>query len=686
MTSIGIICFLERETIKHFTDNELQEYEYNFNELKNNNNYVKARGVLDNIDKFDAGFFGYNPSDANLTDPQHRIWLETTWHALENAGCDPYTYKGPIGVFAGGYINSYLLNNVLRDSKRLENFIRLRTAESFQVMTASDIAFLPTKTAYQFNLKGPALNIQTACSTSLVSIIEACKSLYSFEADICIAGGVCILTPQETGYIFQEGAIPSPDGHCRPFDAEAKGTVFSNGVGVVVLKRLDDAIDDKDNIIAVVDGWALNNDGNKKVSFTAPSVDGQKEAILAAHSFAGISAEQIGYIETHGTATKLGDPIEIAALTQAFSRSTDKKQFCGIGSVKSNIGHTDAAAGVASFIKACLIAKHKIIPPTLHYKSPNPFINFENSPFFVVDKLKKWESTNKLIIGVSSFGIGGTNAHLLLEEPPIISENKTALKSSSKTYILPFSAKSSFSLSKMKEDFKNLILNNNQIDIDNLAFTLWNGRTHMKYRSSVVLSDLIQQKLIFNDAVLNENLTSIAFMFPGQGAQYFQMGKSLYDENEDFKKIVDEGLELFKSETGQDLKQVLFNENISSTGENKLSETSFTQPALFIIEYALAKVLIDRGIVPSYFIGHSIGEYVAACLSEVFDFQSALRIVIKRGQLMQKMKGGKMFVAFTSFNKLQTISSNLFEIAAENAPENCTISFENEILMRLNCF
>ncbi|MGQ1787243.1 beta-ketoacyl synthase N-terminal-like domain-containing protein [Saccharicrinis sp. GN24d3] len=667
-----------KETIKHFTDEELRNSEINFDELKKDPKFIGARGVLDNIDKFDAKFFDFSPYDATNTDPQHRVWLETVWDAFENAGCDPITSKEAIGVFAGGYINTYLLNNILRDPNKLENFIRLRTTESFQIMTGNDISFLPTKTAYKFNLRGPAINVQTACSTSLVAISQACQSLFSYESDICVAGGVCILTPQETGYIHQEGAIPSPDGHCRPFDEEANGTVFSNGVGVVILKRLEDAIKDKDHIYAVVNGWALNNDGNKKVSYTAPSVDGQAEAILMAQGFNEVSAEDIGYVEAHGTATNLGDPIEITALTKAFARSTSKKQYCGIGSVKSNIGHTDAAAGIASFIKVCLAAYNKIIPASLNYNKPNPHIDFKNTPFFVADKPIEWNSDKKLIMGISSFGLGGTNSHVIVEEPP---HNHEEIETPPKNYILPFSAKSASALQERKKSVLEFVKNHPKIRIDDLAHTLWNGRNHMKYRSSVVvksMDELLSGDIKFDTKVSDENTNSITFMFPGQGAQYYRMGYEFYQVNDEFKSLVDQGFSLLKEETGINLGELLFRAPTPEEAEKKLVETSLTQPALFIVEYAMAKSLLKKDIEPKYLIGHSIGEYAAACIAGIFDFESALRIVIKRGQLMQSMQPGKMIAALCSKDKLIAIGNSLFEVAAENAPTNCTISFEVE--------
>ena len=333
-----------KESITFFSDDELAQFEYDFETINKNANYVKARGKIDNVDKWDPAFFNITPKDASIMDPQLRLWLSNTWHALEDAGLNPFSYEGKIGVFAGCNLNTYLLNNVLRDQESYESYIRLRSPEIFQSYINNDPMFLATRTAYFYNLKGPAISLQTACSTSLVAISQACTSLLSYESDVCVAGGVTVNVPQETGYIYQEGAIVSPDGHCRSFDKNSKGTVFGNGAGTVILKRLDDAIANNDRIYSVIQGWSINNDGNNKVGFTAPSIEGQQKAIASAHSFANIHPDDICYIEAHGTATPLGDPIEVTALTKAFNEKTNNKQYCGIGSVKSNIGHLDAAA------------------------------------------------------------------------------------------------------------------------------------------------------------------------------------------------------------------------------------------------------------------------------------------------------------------------------------------------------
>ena len=460
-----------KETIKRFSDEELSKVEYKFDEIKDDPNYVRAKGVMNDIDKFDSEFFGIPPREAARTDPQHRVWLETTWEAFEDAGCDPLTYQGRISVFAGGFSNTYLLNNVLRNTEIRENYIRQRFSDSFQLFTGNDVSFIPTKTAYQFNLKGAAVNIQTTCSTSLVAIAEACQSLYVHKSDICIAGAICISVPQETGYMYQDGSIYSPEGVVRPFDAKAKGTVFSNGVGVVVLKRLEDAVRDNDRIYAVVRGWATNNDGNNKLSYTAPSIDGQSEVISMAQSFANISPEELGYVEAHGTGTQLGDPIEFSGLKRAFEAKTNKKQFCGIGSVKGNIGHTDVSAGVAAFIKTCLIAYHKTIPPSINFSTPNPHINFEDSPFYIQKDIKEWKDEKPLIMGVSSFGIGGTNVHAIVEEPPLAKKDFNGKPEWPS--ILVLSAKTENTLAQRTQDLKEFFNEKPDVNIHNAAYTLF---------------------------------------------------------------------------------------------------------------------------------------------------------------------------------------------------------------------
>lgn len=375
-------------------------------------NYVKAASILDDVESFDASFFGITPREAEVMDPQQRVFLECAWEALEHSGYDPTICKSAIGLFAGARTNTYLFN--LFSNRQLSE-----TMDAFEIGLGNDLAFLPARVSHKLNLRGPSCAVHTACSTSLVAVHLACQSLLIDECQMALAGGIAINIPQRTGYLYQPGSIVSPDGHCRPFDAQAQGTIFGSGVGIVVLKRLADALDDRDSIHAVIKGSAINNDGSYKATFTSPSVYGQAEVISEALANAGVAAETISYVETHGTGTLLGDPIEIRALTKAFHTSTDKKQFCAIGSVKSNVGHLDAAAGVASLIKTVLALKHRQLPPSLHYQTPNPKCEFSESPFYVNGSLVEWEGAGGVRrAGVSSFGVGGTNAHLIVEEPP----------------------------------------------------------------------------------------------------------------------------------------------------------------------------------------------------------------------------------------------------------------------------
>ncbi|OYE06089.1 type I polyketide synthase, partial [Nostoc sp. 'Peltigera membranacea cyanobiont' 232] len=394
------------ESISWLTDEELINSGVSL-DLLNHPNYVKASSVLSDIELFDANFFAYSAKEAELIDPQQRLFLELAWEAVEKAGYDPQTYNGLIGVYGGVGMSRYLLNNLY------PNHQLLATIDPIQLGISNDKDFLPTRVAYKLNLTGPAVNVQTACSTSLVAVHVACQSLLNGECDIALAGGVTLSIPQKIGYLHQEGMILSPDGHCRTFDAKAQGTIAGSGAGIVVLKRLKDAISDRDYIHAIIKGSAINNDGAMKVGYTAPSVSGQAAVIGEAQALAGVDAETISYIEAHGTATPLGDPIEIAALTQAFNQTTDKKGFCAIGSLKTNLGHLDTAAGVAGLIKTVLALQHKMLPPSLHYQTPNPKIDFANSPFYVNTTLTEWKTNNTpRRAGVSSFGMGGTNAHV----------------------------------------------------------------------------------------------------------------------------------------------------------------------------------------------------------------------------------------------------------------------------------
>lgn len=671
------------EAISFFSDDEL-EIIPNSNpdsELK----FVKARGVLEDAEKFDAEFFGFNPKEASIMDPQHRVFLECCWNALEDSGYVPEKFNGSIGIFAGSSLNTYLIYNILSDRNKQEELANSYQIADYTTLTGNDNGFLTTKVAYKLGLKGPAINVQTACSTSLVAIGQAYQSLVTGQCDMALAGGVSISFPQKRGYYFVDGSIGSVDGHCKPFDADATGTVFSSGAGVVVLKRLDDAIRDGDSIYAVIKSVALNNDGSDKAGYMTPSIDGQTEVILKAQQIAGVNPETIKYIETHGTGTPVGDPIEVTALEKAFRISTDKKQFCGIGSVKSNVGHTDAAAGVTGFIKTALALKHRTIPPTLHFKKPNPRFNFSKSPFYVVDKLIRIEENSYPVrAAVSAFGVGGTNAHAILEE---FIDNETKSNEQSKKQLLIVSAKNENSLKANATVLADYLLSNPNDNLNDIAFTLQEGRKEFEWRQFVIASDSAEAEKLLRNAVganLNKSKVNfnernhLVFMFPGQGAQYVNMGKGLYNNESLFKHTVDECSEILKPHLDLDIRELLFPEIINENSAKKLEQTVYTQPSLFIIEYALAKLFISYGIKPNSMIGHSVGDYVAACFADVFSLEDALFILSKRAKLMQQQKPGSMLSVRSSEEEIKKILDNDIAIAAINSPNLIVLSGETE--------
>lgn len=652
-------------------------------QLKADPNYVKAKGIIKDADQFDAEFFGINPREAEIMDPQQRIFLELAWSALEAAGCDPDTYKGSIGVFAGAGTNTYFANNV---SKRQD---LIEALGAFQTMVANEKDFLTTRASYKLNLKGPSVNIYTACSTSLVAVAHAFHSLVSYQCDLAIAGGISLNVPQNSGYLHQEGGMLSNDGHCRPFDSEAQGTVFGNGAGVVALKRLEDAIADRDCIYATLKGVAMNNDGAGKVSFAAPSVDGQAEAIATAQAFAGVTPETISYIETHGTATPLGDPIEIEALTQVFRAQTQKKQFCAIGSIKSNFGHAVAAAGVAGLIKTALSLHHKLIPPTLHFQKPNPKIDFANSPFYVNATLSEWKAgPTPRRAGVSSFGVGGTNAHVILEEAPL----REPSGPSRLWQLLLLSAKSQTALDAATANLREHLKQHPDLNLADVAYTLKIGRKAFNHRRFVVCSSSEAAIEALETLPPQQSATRhteakqrpVALMFPGQGSQYVNMGLSLYESEAVFRDVVDECAELLKPHLGRDLREVLYPRGHDPEAEAALlRQTCLTQPALFVIEYALAQLWMSWGIEPQATIGHSIGEFVSACLAGVFSLADALMLVATRGRLMQELPAGAMLSVALPAETLGKRLPSEVAIAAINGPSLCVASGPTEAIAAL---
>ena len=686
------------ESISFFTDEEVISAGSNPDVLKDSN-YVKAGGVLEDIELFDASFFGFTPREAEITDPQHRLFLECVWEALESAGYNSETYTGQIGLFAGVNLSSYLFFNIY--SHIYPNWNLIKPAEVFQIFIGNEKDHLPTQISYKLNFRGPSVNVQTTCSTSLVAVHLACQSLLNGESDIALAGGVSIQLPQKVGYSYEEGGIVSADGHCRAFDAKAGGTIFSNGLGVVALKRLEDAVGDRDYIHAVIKASAINNDGSLKVGYTAPSVDGQRQVILEALALAGVEPETISYIETHGTGTSLGDPIEMTALTQAFRSSTDKKGFCGIGSVKTNVGHLNTAAGITGLIKTVQALKHKQIPPSLNFEQPNPQIDFANSPFYVNTTLSEWKSNGTpRRAGVSSFGIGGTNAHVILEEAPIVGQgSKRGLEQGRGYQLLVLSAKTDLALETATQNLAQHLQQHPDITLPDVAYTLQVGRRTFDYRRMVVCHDL-------NDAV--EVLTTldpqrvfthnqkpchrpVVFMFSGQGAQYVNMGRELYEVEPTFREQVDICADILKPLLGLDIRRILYpteQETLAASGQ--LQQTAITQPALFVIEYALAKLWMEWGVHPEAMIGHSIGEYVAATLAGVFSLEDALALVTTRGQLMQQLPSGSMLAVPLPEKDVQhlldveTLHPKVLQLAAINGPSSCVVSGKTEAIEALH--
>jgi len=660
----------EKETTHFFTDQELDPSIPE--DIRNDPDYVKARGIIDNTDKFDPAFFGINPKVAELMDPQQRVFLEIAWEALESAGYLPQNYAGSIGVFTGCGNNTYYMNNVITQKDLIEK------VGSFQVMTLNEKDYIAMRTAYELNLKGPAVSVFSACSTSLLAISQAVESLRKGQCDIVLAGGITITVPVKSGYVYQEGAMFSKNGHTRSFDAGAHGTVFSDGAGVVLLKNREDAERDGDTIYALIKGVGLNNDGAGKGSFTAPNAEGQAGAIAMAIEDAGIEASSISYIEAHGTATPLGDPIEIEGLNIAFGPQTEK-QFCAIGSIKSNMGHLTHAAGVAGFIKTTLALHNKVIPASLFYEKPNPNIDFKNSPFFVNSTYRNWETNKIRRAGVSSFGVGGTNVHVILEEYQSVLKDSTP---GNKSQLISWSAKTEGSVNKYAEKLSDYLQKNQDKDIADVAYTLQSTRQDFNIRRFIIASgmeDLISKlqpgtKNPAETKALKESATEVVFVFPGQGSQYVNMGLGLYKQEPVFRQAVDDCAALLIPYLKEDIRAVIYPENQDKKAEEKLKNTYYTQPALFVIEYALAKLWMSWGILPAALTGHSIGEFVAAHISGVFNLKDALKIVAARARMISELPAGSMLAVRSEADKMASLLPAGLSLAAINSPNLCVIS------------
>ncbi|WP_434177916.1 beta-ketoacyl synthase N-terminal-like domain-containing protein [Bacillus stercoris] len=650
-----------KESISFFTDEELKASGID-DQLLKHPDYVKAKGIIKDSDMFDADFFQYSSREAELMDPQFRLLHECAWEALEDAGCDPERTTGKIGVYTGTSPN---LEWITRFAGKLDG------TEQFSSMLLNDREFFSTQLAYKLNLHGPSITMQTACSTSLVNIGAACQALQNGACDAALAGGVTVSTPLRSGYVYQDGMIQSPDGHCRPFDEDAGGTVFGDGAGIVVLKRYEDAVKEGHSIYAVIKGVGMNNDGSRKVGFTAPSVEGQAEVLKHAYENAGIDPNTVGYIEAHGTGTKMGDPIEMEALNQVFK--SDRPMSIPIGSVKSNVGHLNSAAGIAGLFKAVLSLKHKTILPSLNYTTPNPHIHFDQTPFYVNTEATYWkESADPRRAGVSSFGIGGTNAHIVLEE-----ERESGREADeSQRHLLVLSAKTDTALERMTNRLKEFLRTHPNVPLEDVAYTLQVGRKQFSYRKSVVLSKSTEWESGAElTAYQKHSGRPTAFMFSGQGSQYIDMMKDLYEAEPVFQSEADRCFAFVQRSHQIDLKAIVFPE---SNDGAKLTETAVVQPLLFIFEYALAKLLQSAGISPDYMIGHSIGEYTAACLSGVFSLEAALTLVMERGRLMQQLESGAMISVQLSEKELEPLLTDSLSLAAVNAHDLCVVSGKSE--------
>jgi amino acid adenylation domain-containing protein len=635
-------------------------------EQRNDPAYVAARGVIDGVEDFDAAFFGISPREAELMDPQQRIFLELCWECMERGGYVPDTHDGPVGVFGGMHNATYFQRHV---STRPDLVDKLG---AFQVMLGNEKDYLATRVAHKLNLTGPAISMNTACSTSLVAICQAFDALRSGQCDMALAGGSSITCPPRSGYVAQEGSMLSPDGHTRSFDADAQGTVFSDGAAVVLLKRLSDALRDDDPIYAVIRGAAVNNDGGIKASFTAPSSAGQAAVITMALDRAGVDARSISYVETHGTATPLGDPIEIEGLTLAFRQSTEDRGFCAVGSLKSNVGHLVMAAGAAGVIKTALSLSERQLPPSLHLRATNPKIDFANSPFVVNDALRSWPADRgPLRAGVSSFGVGGTNAHVILEEPPL--REPTDITPGPQLVLL--SARSTTALGNAATRLGDHLAAQPYANLADVAWTLATGRKVFAQRTHIVAGSTEDAVTRLRDAPTMRAASNpppgMVFMFPGQGAQYAGMGRELHATEPAFRAALDECAQALHDVLGFDLRDRLFADDAEA-----LRATELTQPAIFAIEYALAQLWISLGIHPVAMIGHSVGEFVAAVIAGVMSLADGARLVARRGSLMQALPRGSMLSVRMGASPLGARLPAGLSLAAENAPNACVVSGE----------
>lgn len=659
----GITFFTEEDLARH----GIPEEEYSAEK------YVKAGALLEGYERFDNDFFDVNPREAELMDPQQRIFLQTCYEALEEAGYCTGNADAVIGVYGGSSMNSFMIHNLMNNKE----FTNEHKALQHIFIHGNINDYLCTKVSYKLNLNGPSMSVQSACSTSATATYLAYQALLNYDCDIALAGGVSVRVPHYAGYSVVEGGIFSSDGHCRAFDNDSDGTIFGNGVGVIALKRLNDAIQDNDNIIAIIRGAGLNNDGNLKVGYSAPSVKGQRDAIIQALDFAEVEPEEIGYVEMHGTGTKLGDVIEIKAIDSAYKQYTTKTGYCPIGSVKANIGHLNAASGIASIIKTALVVNKGIIPPIAAFRTQNKEILFSETPFYVNTELKEWDD-NKRIAGVSSFGIGGTNVHFIMENY----EKEDVKEINNKHYLFQISGKTEIATINNAANMLKYLQSEQTCSLNDISKTLINGRRSYNYRIGIAADskeDLIHklQLRVKNYDIHNANdHKKVVFMFPGQGVQYPGMLKGLYNASAFFREKIDAYFNIFASKVDYSVEPYKF-------FEEETNNTAIVQPALFIWEYVIAEYLQQLGIKPDIVLGHSLGEFTAACVAKVFSVEDVITILIKRGELANRSKEGRMISINLSSDAVKEFLEIDISLSVVNSDSNCVLSGSIDAIDRL---
>lgn len=677
------------DSISHFDRAELEDFVSA--EDRASPSYVPARSVLDGVDRFDASFFGMKPREAELTDPQQRVFLEICWEAFEDAGYAPAS-NPLVGVFAGASLNTYFLRHVLQNRAAVEDFTSQFQVGRYTELLGALNDFVSTRVSYKLGLTGPSLSVATACSTSLTAVTLACQSLLMQQCDMALAGGVSITFPQRRGYVYSDGGMAAPDGVCRPFDKDAAGTVFGHGAGVVLLKRYEDAVRDRDNIYAVILGYGVNNDGSGKVGFTAPSRDGQANAMAAAYAMADIDPATIGYVEAHGTATPLGDPIEVAALASLLGPGGPGALPCHLGSVKGNVGHLDAAAGVTGLIKAALTLHHRKIPPIAHFRQPNPRFELSGTRFVFDDRLSEWDAADiPRRAAVNALGVGGTNAHVVLEEAPPTERVVATAATQPLHHVLQLSAHSPSALSASAVELAATLSTPAAPALSDVSYTLQNGRTRFAHRIAVAAATHDEAVVALRAAAARAVPTSgtaakpprVVFMFPGQGTQHPGMARALYDNCATFRADVDRGLQLASRLLGNDLRAHLFPATPDQAHGEAIRSTVLAQPALFIIEHALASELIRLGVTPAAMVGHSLGEFVAATLAGVISYEDALTAVAGRARLMSSLPGGSMLAVRLPARDLEPLLPAGADIAAINADSLCVASGPVEVIGQL---